>query len=77
MLEEIVATVVRVLSSVSDRKVLPDDTLEESGLDSMDFIEVMLDLEEAFPEVGLDDYLPEGTNTARDIAAHIALKVGK
>ena len=77
MLEEIIVTVVRVLSRLPGREVLPDNTLEECGLDSMDFVEVMLDLEEAFPEVELYDYMPKGTSTARDIAAHVVSKVSK
>ena len=59
-------------------EVPPDQRVAALGIDSLSMVEVMLDLEEAFPEISLDDYLPEPSVTAREIAIKIeSLKVGK
>ena len=78
MLEEILATVCRVLADLADREVQPDDKLGDLSFDSLDLVEIMLDLEEAFPEAELDTFEPTENTTAREIATYVDWKkVGK
>lgn len=78
MEDEILSTVCRVLSDQAGREVQPDESLSSMGLDSLDVVEAMLNLEEAFPEANLEDYEPALGVTAREIATKIDWnKVGK
>lgn len=79
MLDDILKVVCAVLEKQTMRQVIPpDEPLGSLGIDSLSLVEVMLDLEEAFPEISLDEYLPEPTVTAREIAIKIDwMKVGK
>lgn len=79
MLDDTLTVVCAVLKNQTMRQeVPPDEPLGSLGIDSLSLVEVMLDLEEAFPEISLDEYLPEPTVTAREIAVKIDwMKVGK
>lgn len=71
MLEDILKTVQKIIGDLVGREVQPDETLADAGLDSLDVVEAMLNLEEAFPEAHLDDYEPEMTMTVRELATKI------
>jgi acyl carrier protein len=78
MLESILAIVCKVLADLAGREVQPDDKLGDLGFVSLDLVEAMLNLEEAFPEAELDTYEPTEDTTAREIATRIDWKkVGK
>ncbi len=78
MFEDTLETVCRVLNDQTGSEVQPDVSLADLGLDSLDVVEVVLNLEEAFPEISLDDYEPAETVTALELAEKIVdLKVGK
>jgi len=71
MLEDILKTVQKIIGDLVGREVQPDETLADAGLDSLDVVEAMLNLEEAFPEATLEDYEPAMTVTVRELAAKI------
>lgn len=71
MLETTLEKVCRVVSNTADRTVQAEDTFHSLGLDSLDVVEVMLDLENAFPKVELYEYLPTVNATARELANEI------
>jgi acyl carrier protein len=78
MLDDTLKMVCKVLSDLMGREVQPDETLAGAGLDSLDVVEAMLNLEEAFPEAKLDTYDPAMTTTVREIATKIDwTKVGQ
>ena len=51
--------------------IAPDSTLAALGFDSLDTIELLLLLEERFPEAMLEDYEPGTETTVRQIAEEI------
>jgi acyl carrier protein len=55
----------------SDAAMLPDSDLRSIGFDSLDTIELLLLLEERFPEAKLEDYEPTAETTIRQIAEEI------
>jgi len=78
MFEDILKTVCEVLAKLTQKEVQPEDTLADLGLDSLDVVEAMLELEDAFPEANLDTYEPETTTSVRELAAKIDwMKVGE
>lgn len=55
----------------SDVAMLPDSDLRSIGFDSLDTIELLLVLEERFPEAMLEDYEPTAETTIRQIAEEV------
>ena len=51
--------------------IAPDSTLAALGVDSLDTIELLLLLEERFPEAKLEDYEPGTETTVRQIAEEV------
>ena len=51
--------------------IAPDSTLAALGFDSLDTIELLLLLEERFPEAKLEDYEPGTETTVRQIAEEV------
>ena len=67
-IRELVATHLKV---VPERVPLDSDLLEEMGLDSYDFMDAMLEIEELFPPVSLSDKSAEDLRTIHDLALYI------
>lgn len=55
--------------------VMPTATLADTGLDSLDTMEVMLDLEEAYPDLDLETFEPGLGNTVQGVAEEIARRI--
>jgi acyl carrier protein len=55
----------------SDVALLPDSDLRSIGFDSLDTIELLLLLEERWPEALLEDYEPTAETTIRQIAEEV------
>lgn len=55
----------------SDVALLPDSDLRSIGFDSLDTIELLLLLEERWPEAKLEDYEPTAETTIRQIAEEV------
>ena len=53
----------------------PDHTLAEGGLDSLDTLQVMIALEDRWPEIDLTDYEPNLRTTIRDVGTEIAKRL--
>ena len=51
--------------------IAPDSTLAALGFDSLDTIELLILLEERFPEAKLEDYEPGTETTVRQIAEEV------
>ena len=51
--------------------ISPESTLAALGFDSLDTIELLLLLEERFPEAKLEDYEPGTETTVRQIAEEV------
>lgn len=72
-LDELIQEVMDILDAAfaRDDPMTPDSTLESCGFDSLELIEVLLLLEERWPEATLEDYEPTIKITIREIAVEI------
>lgn len=66
-------TVLKTLGKdmVSDSPLTGGDSFASLGMDSLDLIEVILDLEEAFPDAHLENYEPSLGTTMQELADEI------
>lgn len=70
--DDLMQVVMDVLEgSQPEAAMTPETKLSEIGIDSLELIEVTLVLEEKLPRSDLFDYVPELTNTIRDVAVEI------
>lgn len=74
--EKKVAGAVREFFSL-DQEPACDTTLVSLGCDSLDAVELTLELEDHFPEVGLAAFVAEQAMSIADIAAEITKYAGK
>lgn len=70
-IEDSVIAVVTKITCAEPGKVAPGHTMKDHGLDSLDAAEIMLDLEELYPDMDFDSYQPDENTTFAEIAAHI------
>ena len=70
--DELMQVVMDVLEGFQPEAAMtPETKLSEIGIDSLELVEVTLVLEEKLPNSDLFDYVPELSNTIRDVAVEI------
>lgn len=73
MVDDILAVVISVVKKdlMTSSPISAGDSFASLGMDSLDLMETMLDLEEAFPEANLHTYEPSMRTTLEEIAKEI------